>query len=648
MCGLAGLLLARAGNRDELAGQVAHMAATLAHRGPDDHGVWVDPEAGIALGFRRLSILDLSSAGHQPMISADGRYVVVFNGEIYNFRDLRTELEKHGSRFRGASDTEVFLEGCSTWGPAAAVARLWGMFALALWDRKEHVLFLARDRLGKKPLYFWQNGDILLLGSELKAIRAHPSFSAEIDRDALAAYLRFGYVPAPLCIYRGVRKLAQGCVATLRAGRAPAIASYWEARQAVRDGLGSLLDLSDNEAADRLDDLLRDAVARRMVADVPLGAMLSGGLDSSTVVALMQAQSSRPVRTFTIGFSEAAYDEAEAAKAVARHLGTDHAELYVTPQQTLDVIPRLPTLFDEPLADSSQIPTFLVSALARQHVTVALSGDGGDELFGGYGRYRRAEAIWRWIKRVPAPLRGGAAQAMEAWRTSRWNPIGSMGRWSLPGSIGRTLSADVTRKVSALLSAENSEALYHYLVSLWKSPRDLVVGGQEPPSALMDPAVSELAPSFTERMMFLDLVTYLPDDILAKVDRASMATSLEVRCPLLDHRAVEWVWRLPFRFKRRSGQSKWLVRQVLKRYVPPALVERPKQGFAVPIDLWLRGPLREWAEGLLDERHLRDEGLLHPGPIRAAWADHLAGLRNHQHRLWAVLMFQSWKAQWMP
>jgi asparagine synthase (glutamine-hydrolysing) len=632
---------------DALYEQARLMADTLRHRGPDDQGVWTDPDAGVALGFRRLSILDLSPTGHQPMSSGDGRYVVVYNGEIYNFQDLREELEKRGAHFRGTSDTEVLLEGCSCWGPEATIPRLWGMFAIALWDRQERTLLLARDRLGKKPLYYWQDGATFLFGSELKALRAHPSFSAEIDRDALAAYLRFGYVPAPLCIYRNAHKLPQGCMAVVHAGHPPETRPYWDARQVVRDGLRGRLDLSDGEAADQLDTLLRDAVARRMIADVPLGAMLSGGFDSSTVVALMQAQSSRPVRTFTIGFHEAAYNEAEDAKEVARHLGTDHTELYVTPREALDVIPRLPTLYDEPFADSSQIPTFLVSALARRHVTVALSGDGGDELFGGYTRYQWADAIWRRVRRLPLGVRGGVARAIKAWPPERWDSLYGAVKWAVPGRVRQTLPGDKAHKLAELLTADRPDTLYHRLVSLWKSPCELVVGGQEPASVLLDPAVRELVPDFTERMMLLDLVTYLPDDILVKVDRASMGVSLEARCPLLDHRVVEWVWRLPNRFKNRDGQSKWLLRKVLGRYVPPELVERPKMGFGVPIDAWLRGPLREWAEELLDEGRMWEQGLLRPEPIRAAWAGHLSGRRNDQYRLWAVLMFQAWRAEWM-
>jgi len=636
----------RGGDADVLCERVQRMARTLHHRGPDDAGQWSDPAVGIALGFRRLSILDLSPTGHQPMSSGDGRYVVVYNGEIYNFQDLRAELEQRGVAFRGTSDTEVFLEACSCWGPEATIPRLWGMFAIALWDRKERTLLLARDRLGKKPLYYWQDGNTFLFGSELKALRAHPSFSAEIDRDALAAYLRFGYVPMPLCIYRNAHKLPQGCMAVVRAGQAPEIRPYWEARQVARDGLARRFDLSDVEATDQLDTLLRDAVARRMIADVPLGAMLSGGFDSSTVVALMQAQSTRPVRTFTIGFHEAAYNEAKAAKEVARHLGTDHTELYVTPKEAQDVIPRLPTLYDEPFADSSQIPTFLVSALARQHVTVALSGDGGDELFGGYTRYQWADGIWRRARWIPARVRGWTARAIRAWSPQRWDSLYDAVEWLVPRRVRQTMPGDKAHKLAELLTADQPDALYHRLVSLWKSPCDLVVGGQEPASVLLDPAVRELAPDFTERMMLFDLVTYLPDDILVKVDRASMGVSLEARCPLLDHRVVEWVWRLPLHFKRRDGQGKWLLRQVLSRYVPAELVERPKMGFGVPIDAWLRGPLREWAEELLDERRMREQGLLRPEPIRAAWAEHLSGRRNEQYRLWAVLMLQAWLRAW--
>jgi asparagine synthase (glutamine-hydrolysing) len=617
------------------------MTDRLAHRGPDDHGAWIDAAAGIGLGFRRLAILDLSPAGHQPMISASGRFVITFNGEIYNFAELRTTLEGHGVRFRGHSDTEVIVEAVDRWGVAAVLPQLWGMFALALWDRERRVLAIARDRLGKKPLYYGRCGDTWLFGSELKALRAHPSFAAPIDRDALAAYLRFGYVPGPRSIHAGVAKLPAGSWCELADGVEAVPRAYWSAREVARAGFGSPRAVTDEAAADELDALLRDAVARRMVADVPLGAFLSGGLDSSTVVALMQAQSTRPVKTFTIGFAVEGYDEAQAARAVAQHLGTEHTELYVTPEEARAVIPRLPAIYDEPFADSSQIPTLLVAGLARRHVTVALSGDGGDELFAGYTRYTWAEDIWRRVGRLPSPVRGALAAGLRGVSPAAWDMLHDALRRVTAGP-GVTHAGDKIHKLAAIVGAASPDDLYRRLVSQWQNPAALVVRGREVPTLLDDASVEPEFTDFTARMMFLDLVTYLPEDILVKVDRATMAVSLEGRCPLLDHRLVEFAWRLPMSLKRRDGTGKWLLRRVLHRYVPAPLVERPKMGFGIPIDHWLRGPLRDWADALLDARRLRDDGFLLPDPVQRAWREHLSGQRNHQYKLWAVLMFQAW------
>jgi asparagine synthase (glutamine-hydrolysing) len=646
MCGLTGFWQSAGDNEATLCQQITRMMETLAHRGPDDSGAWVDPDVGLALGFRRLAILDLSPLGHQPMLSPDGRFVIVFNGEIYNYRDLRAELEQQGLAFRGTSDTEVILAGAVRWGAESVIPRLWGMFALALWDRQERSLLLARDRLGKKPLYYSALNGTYLFGSELKALRAHPAFRADVDRDALSAYLRFGYVPAPYSIYTGVRKLPPGAYALFRPHQAPVLHRYWDARQIAEQGLSQRLTLTDAEAVETLDGLLRDATARRMIADVPLGALLSGGVDSSAVVALMQAQSARPVKTFTIGFHVPNYNEAAMARAVAQHLGTEHTELYVTPDKARAVIPRLPALYDEPFADSSQIPTFLVCQLARQSVTVSLSGDGGDELFAGYTRYAWAESIWKWAASLPTFARSGLRNVIYGLPTHTWDSLYAGVEPVLPRRLRQTLPGDKLYKFAALLGSNHPDALYHRLVSLWKTPDELVIGGREPDSILMDVTTRQSFPNFAERMMFWDLVTYLSDDILVKVDRASMGVSLEARAPLLDHRVVEWVWRLPLRLKQRNGQSKWLLRQVLYRYMPRALIERPKMGFGVPIDAWLRSPLREWAEALLDEGRLRREGFFNPAPIRAVWRAHLNGSQNEPYRLWAILMFQAWSEQW--
>jgi len=642
MCGICGFLDPRGGTtRDELSDTVGGMAACVRHRGPDDGGAWVDEEAGVALGHRRLSIVDLSPLGHQPMQSGGGRYVVAFNGEIYNFPALRRELEGRGHRFRGHSDTEVLLAAVEEWGVEAALRRFVGMFAFALWDRAERALFLCRDRMGEKPLYYGWSGGVFLFGSELKALRAHPRWRGEVDRDALALYLRHVYVPGPYSIYRGIRKLQPGNFLRVTADEtAPAEPTeYWSLREAAAAGAADPFTGSDAEAVDALDARLRDAVAQQMVADVPLGAFLSGGIDSSTVVALMQAQSATPVRTFSIGVHDRDYDEAEHARAVAAHLGTDHTELYVTSEDALGVIPRLATMYDEPFADSSQIPTFLVAQMARRDVTVSLSGDGGDELFGGYNRYFVGRRVWNRVRGVPRPLRRAMAGGLAAVPPRGWDALNGV----LPARLRQPQLGNRLHKLGHVLAAGRPEAIYERLVSEWTSPNDVVRGGREPLTQVTDPARRAPRDDFTERMMYLDALTYLPDDILVKVDRAAMAVSLETRVPFLDHRVVELAWRLPLGMKVRGTQGKWILRQVLDRYVPRELIERPKMGFGIPIQSWLRGPLRDWAEALLDERRLRDEGFFHPAPIRARWREHLAGSAEWQHSLWSVLMFQAWR-----
>jgi asparagine synthase (glutamine-hydrolysing) len=643
MCGIAGLLDATAGRNASLDRMIAAMTGALDHRGPDDSGVWRDEASGLALGFRRLAIIDLSMAGHQPMISASGRYVIVYNGEIYNANELRPELEARGVQFRGHSDTEVMLEAFDAFGVPATLDRLIGMFALALWDREKRVLTLARDRLGIKPLYWARFGGLFFFGSEMKALYAHPGWPREIDRDAVTAYLRFGYVPGPISILKGVQKLAPGTILTMKAGSEPAIEPFWSAREIVGAAIRDRYAASPLEAADRLETLLKDAVSCRMVADVPLGAFLSGGIDSSLVVALMQASTSRPVRTFTIGFHEQGYDEAAHAKGVAAHLGTDHTELYVTPEHAQSIIPRLPEIYDEPFADSSQIPTFLISEMTRRHVTVALSGDGGDELFAGYPRYAFAQNVWSRLQWAPPALRRLMAGGIGAVSPACWDRLAG----PLAGSLLPRLLGDKMHKAASVLKADDPDAFYRRVVSQWPEPETLIAGGKEPAGPLGDPTIRDTIPNYVERMQFLDLVTYLPDDILVKVDRASMAMGLEVRVPLIDHRVVDFAFRLPLRLKLRGGTSKWLLRQILYRYVPKALVERPKMGFGVPIDSWLRGPLRDWAESLLDRGRLARGGLIDPGPVRHAWEEHLSGRRNWQYRLWTVLMLEAWRERWM-
>jgi asparagine synthase (glutamine-hydrolysing) len=621
------------------------MADELLHRGPDDRGVWADDVAGIALGHRRLSIVDLSAAGHQPMLSHDARFVLAYNGELYNTEALREEVERAvGPRaWRGHSDTEVLLEAFAALGVREALRRTVGMFALALWDRQERRLTLARDRIGEKPLYYGRFGTALLFASEPKALRRHPAWRGEIDRDALVLYARHGYVPAPYSIYRGVAKLAPGCFAEFSPGDAePRIEPYWSALETALAGVTAPRREQEAELVGELDALLRQAVRGQMVADVPLGAFLSGGIDSSTVVALMQAQSSRPIRTFTIGFDEAEYNEAEHARAVARHLGTEHTELTVTPEQAQAVIPRLPDIYCEPFADASQIPTFLVAQLARQHVTVALSGDAGDELFGGYNRYLLAQRVWRGLSAVPLPLRRATVNALLGLPTRTWDRLLGALRPVLPRRLRVPNPGDKVHKLAGVLAQEDLDSVYRRLVSQWSEPGELVPGGREPPTPLTLPAGLEGLRTPLQRMTYLDTVTYLPDDILVKVDRAAMAVSLETRVPLLDHRVVEFAWQVPEQYKVRGGCGKHLLREVLARYVPRELFDRPKMGFGVPIDQWLRGPLREWAEHLLDPVALRRQGYFAVEPIIRAWSDHLDGKRSNQYPLWVVLMFQAW------
>jgi asparagine synthase (glutamine-hydrolysing) len=641
MCGIAGVLDLASAARETLARDATAMADCLAHRGPDDHGLWSDPNVGIALTHRRLSIVDLSPAGHQPMTSADGRFVVTFNGEIYNFQELRPELEARGIRFRGHSDTEVMLEAFAAYGIAATVKRLIGMFAIGVWDRRERTLTLIRDRLGIKPLYWTKFGGLFLFGSELKALRAYPHWTPRIDRGAVAGFMRHNYIPAPHSIYEGVSKLEPGCILTLPWGGEPRIERFWDAREIARAGLADPLQVSDGELIDQLEDLLKDAVRRRMVADVPVGAFLSGGIDSSTVVALMQAANAGPVRTYSIGFDIAGYDEAQHAAAVARHLHTEHTELTVTSKEAFDVIPRLPDYYDEPFADSSQIPTYLVSAMTRQHVTVALSGDGGDELFGGYNRYQLAQRFWRNLALVPRPIRHGLAQALRALPADRWSGLFNL----LPAALRPAQAGDKLHKLASVLALDDIGAVYRRLVTHWE-PAVLLPGVEEPKGPLWDETLGKDFRGLLERMQYLDLVTYLPDDILTKVDRASMAVALEARIPLLDHRVVEFAWRIPRQSLIRDGDSKWPLRQVLYRHVPPELVERPKMGFGIPLGEWLRGPLRDWAEALLSEKRLHDGGFLDAAQVRLAWEEHLSGQCNWQYPLWDVLMFEAWRERW--
>ncbi len=647
MCGITGFFDPKRTSDDNgLSLQVAAMAEAIRHRGPDADGVWTDAAAGIALGHRRLSIIDLSPAGAQPMRSASGRYVLAYNGEIYNFPRLREELEAKGHTFRGRSDTEVALAAIEEWGLEAACGRFVGMFAIALWDRETRTLSLVRDRLGIKPVYYGWSGGVFLFGSELAALKTHAAFAAEIDRNSLSLFMMRTCVPAPHSIYRGIAKLVPGTILTLSAdaqpGDDPMLNAFWSFAEVAARGAAAPFTGDEAEATDTLEDLLRQAVGDRLVADRPLGVFLSGGVDSSTVAALMQSISSDPVRTFSIGFHEGDYNEAEDAARVAAHLGTDHTELYLDPARALEVVPELPRIYDEPFADSSQLPTYLVSEMARRDVVVCLSGDGGDELFGGYNRYLWVDAIARRTGTLPAPLRLAAVTALTALSPRTWDGLFSALGPVLPAKLRQRNPGDKLHKMAGILGSKTPAGIYRGLVEHWAPGHGIVLGGSAPVTVLDRECEWPALGTFTEQMMHIDGVSYLPDDILTKVDRASMAVSLEARVPLLDHRVVEFAWTLPLSLKTGGGVGKRVLRNVLYRHVPKSLIERPKMGFALPVHDWLRGPLREWAEALLDENRLNNEGFLAAGPIREKWRQHLSGQRNWQHHIWDVLMFQAW------
>jgi asparagine synthase (glutamine-hydrolysing) len=641
VCGIAGFIdYTRAMSRLAMVEIAEQQGQVIEHRGPDSSDIFVQPEAGLALSHRRLAIIDLSTAGRQPMTSSCGRLCITYNGEIYNAAEIRKELQACGRAFRGLCDTEVLLEACAEWGIGAALQRFIGMFAFAIWDRELRVLTLARDRMGIKPLYYARSAGGFAFGSELKAIGVVPQIELSVDPNALTSYLRYSYVPAPNTIYKNVFKLLPGTTLVVSSDRERQHCEpqqYWSFHDVALAGSSSMQTRSDAQAVEVLDDILGDAVRRRMVADVPLGVFLSGGVDSSTVAAMMQEASSKPVKSFTVGFEQTKFSEAGYAAAVARHLGTDHTELYVTHAEAQDVIPKLAAMYDEPFSDSSQIPTYLISALTRNHVTVALSGDGGDELFAGYYRYQLAERVATAIRRTPARLRRALGRGLGGIPTGAWDRLFKL----VPAHRRPPYAGDKVHKFAQAFGGDET-AFYRRLISQWAEPSDVAVRGTEIPTVLWDPELSVALPNFLDRMQYWDTLTYLPGDILTKVDRASMAASLEVRVPILDHRVVEFAWSVPREQKIRNGDGKWLLKQVLYKRVPKQLIDRPKMGFGVPIDEWLRGPLQEWAGDLLSAEALQKHGFLRPEPVQKLWREHLRGGRNWAAPLWNVLMLQSW------
>jgi len=642
MCGIVGFINTK---QTDLESVCNKMVGTLHHRGPDYSSTWVNKEYGVALGHSRLSILDVSSAGHQPMKSRCGRYVITFNGEIYNHLQLRNDIVHSGysAFWKGHSDTETLLAAISIWGIKKALQKSVGMFALALWDVKEKKIILARDRMGEKPIYYGWQGNTFLFGSELKALKVHPEFQNNINRDSLCLLLRHNTISAPYSIYQGISKLLPGSILTLNLSKKEiGIENYWSMKGLVESTLKNPFIGSEQQALLELESVLSKSVSDQMMSDVPLGAFLSGGIDSSVIVALMQSQSSKKVKTFSIGFNEKGYDEAKYAKAVAKHLCTDHTELYITSSEALDVIPKLPLMFDEPFSDSSQIPTHLVSKLAKKSVDVSLSGDGGDELFGGYNRHVWVKSIWQKTRYLPLFSRRLIIYAITSLSPTTWNQFFQMCSAVFPSRYHVTHPGDKMYKLANVIAAENPNAMYRNLVSHWSNPDLIVLGSKEPKTLLSDPSILPNLFDIEQRMMFLDTITYLSDDILTKVDRAAMSVSLETRVPMLDHRVVEFAWRLPLSMKIKNGQGKWILRQLLQKYVPKELYDRPKMGFGVPVDSWLRGPLRDWAESLLEASRLSEEGFFNPLVVRKKWDEHISGKRDWQHHLWDVLMFQAW------
>jgi len=644
VCGIAGFIGEDRCNDRNHHGTIVQMMNAIKHRGPDSEGYWHNSEFNVCFGHRRLSIIDLSTHGHQPMISYSDRYVIVFNGEIYNHLLLRENLRVSGAdiAWRGHSDTETLLACIDTWGLEKTIKKCSGMFAIALFDKKDNVVYLVRDRMGEKPLYYGVQEGFFLFGSELKALKQHPSFQGEIDRNSLALQLKYNYIPTPRSIYKGISKLAPGTIlkvdvsskyTNIEAVGSPV--AFWSLKEVAINAQSNIYTGNTIEAINDLDKLLSHSVKEQMEADVPLGAFLSGGVDSSLIVSIMQSQSSSPVESFSIGFDEEGYNEAVYSKQIAQHLGTKHTDLYVSAQDAINVIPELSSLYDEPFSDSSQIPTYLVSEMTKKSVSVSLSGDAGDELFGGYNRYLWTRKIWNKVKFMPPSVKKFIAWGMLSVSPMAWNKI-------LYQIVSMPLPGDKIHKLANLLPAKSADDFYFHLISHWYDVESIVIGAE----CVVAPVANNISKlelgSIEQNMMYLDSISYLPDDILTKLDRAAMGVSLETRIPFLNHHVVEFAYQLPLSMKIRNGQSKWILRQVLDKYIPRELMERPKMGFAVPIDSWLRGPLRDWAESLLDESRLKQEGFFHVEPVRMKWDEHLSANRNWQYHLWDVLMFQSW------
>jgi len=641
MCGIVGFFGTDRHNHQDI---IVDMMSAIKHRGPDDEGFWHDSKFNVCLGHRRLSILDLSVQGHQPMVSFSNRYVIVFNGEIYNHLFLRESLKKSNIdiSWRGHSDTETLLACIDTWGLEKTVKKCSGMFAIALFDKKDNSIYLVRDRMGEKPLYYGIQNGVFLFGSELKALKKHSAFQGEIDRNSLALQLKYNYIPTPYSIYKGIKKLIPGTILKVDTSNKYASidaignpTAFWSLKEVATNAQSNIYTGNAIEAVNDLDKLLSQSVKGQMEADVPLGAFLSGGVDSSLIVSLMQSQSSSPVETFSIGFKEEGYNEAVYAKQIAQHLGTKHTELYVSAQDAMNVIPKLSSLYDEPFSDSSQIPTYLVSAMTKESVTVSLSGDAGDELFGGYNRYLWTRKIWNKVKYMPSSVRKFIAWGMTSVSPMVWNKI-------LCQIVSMPLPGDKIHKLANLLPAKSAEDFYFHLISHWHDVDNVVIGSEYLVAPVASNSTKLDLGSIEQDMMYLDSTSYLPDDILTKVDRAAMGVSLETRVPFLDHHVVEFAYQLPLSMKIQNGESKWILKQVLDKYIPRELMERPKMGFGVPIDSWLRGPLRDWAESLLDESRLKQEGFFHAELIRKKWNEHLSGNCNWQYHLWDVLMFQAW------